>query len=137
MGYCNDKFAPVTYEAVCTGRTGATEVVRVRYDDNVISLQQLLDLWQSRHDITSPNKQGNGVGTQCRSAVYYKDDAQKEIIDKWVEQTKSSLKGDAEIVSDIAKVDKYCPAEEYHQRYLEKKGQSADKGATARIRCYR
>lgn len=134
VGYSNGKFSPVTYDAVCSGHTGAAEVVRVKYDENTVSLRELLDVWASRHDPTSLNKQGNDVGTQYRSAIYYFDDAQADMVRHWMDGAKQQFSGD--LVTDVAVVNNYCPAEQYHQRYLEKKGQSAAKGDTKRIRCY-
>lgn len=134
VGYSNGKMAPLTYEAVCTGATGAAEVVRIKFDEDKVSLGALLAVWESRHDVTSLNKQGNDVGTQYRSALFYFDEGQRDAIDKWRREAGTRL--GKEVVTEIAAVDKYCAAEEYHQRYLEKKGQSAAKGATTRIRCY-
>lgn len=134
VGYSNGNLPRVTYEAVCSGRTGSAEVVRVTYDLAVVSLTELLKVWEGRHDPTSMNKQGNDVGTQYRSGVYYNDDEQKAEIEKWKADATSRLS--RPVVSEIAPVRNYCSAEEYHQRYLEKKGQSAQKGAGTRIRCY-
>lgn len=134
VGYSNGHLSRVTYEAVCTGQTGSAEVVRVTYDPSAVSLTELLKIWESRHDPTSMNKQGNDVGTQYRSAVYFYDEEQAAEIAKWKADAESRLQ--KSIVTDIKPVNNYCPAEGYHQRYLEKKGQNAAKGATARIRCY-
>eukprot|EP00177_Eucheuma_denticulatum_P000761 GFKZ01001373.1.p1 GENE.GFKZ01001373.1~~GFKZ01001373.1.p1 ORF type:complete len:659 (+),score=88.98 GFKZ01001373.1:86-2062(+) len=134
VGYTNGRIPRVTYDAVCSGLTGSAEVVRVTYDPAVVSLAELLKLWESRHDPTSLNKQGNDVGTQYRSGVYYNDDEQAAEIEAWKKDADSRLK--KAVVSEIAPVSNYCTAEEYHQQYLEKKGQSAAKGDTTRIRCY-
>lgn len=134
VGYSNGMSDRLTYEEVCSGDTDAAEVVKVTYDSDVVSFRKLLDVWESRHDPTSLNKQGNDEGTQYRSALYVTDADQKEEVLAWKEEAEQRLGSD--IVTDIAEVNNYCPAEEYHQRYLEKKGQNAAKGASERIRCY-
>lgn len=134
VGYSNGKIPRVTYDAVCSGLTGSAEVVKVSYDPNVVTLGELLKVWESRHDPTSLNKQGNDMGTQYRSAVYYANQAQADEIAKW--NVDASQRLGRPVVTEIAPVKNYCEAEEYHQRYLEKKGQSAEKGATTPIRCY-
>lgn len=134
VGYSNGKMSPVSYEAVCTGRTGHAEVVRVWYNPSEVSYRGLIDLWESRHDITTKDRQGNDRGPQYRSAIFYHSDAQKEEALKWLEEVKA--KKNKPVVTDVAPVSGYSAAEGYHQQYLEKRGQSAKKGATARIRCY-
>ncbi|KAI0567703.1 peptide methionine sulfoxide reductase [Gracilaria domingensis] len=134
VGYSNGKMSRVTYDAICTGATGAAEVVRVWYDPSVVTLKELLKLWESRHDPTSLNKQGNDIGTQYKSAIYYSDEEQAEEVRQWISE--ASTRHSKEIVTDVAAIKNYCAAEEYHQRYLEKKGQSAEKGSSAFIRCY-
>ncbi|PXF45646.1 hypothetical protein BWQ96_04550 [Gracilariopsis chorda] len=134
VGYSNGKMERITYDAICTGATGAAEVVRVLYDPSVVYVGDLLRVWESRHDPTSLNKQGNDTGTQYRSAIYYNDEDQAEEIRQWIAE--AATRHSKEIVTDIAPVKNYCAAEEYHQRYLEKKGQDAQKGSTAYIRCY-
>lgn len=134
VGYANGKSERVTYETVCTGQSGHAEVVKVWYRRDVTSFQRLLELWESRHDVTSKNRQGNDVGTQYRSAVFYVDDQQKEALAKWGAEANARYGG--RVVADIVPLRNYCAAEAYHQRYLERRGQSAAKGATAHIRCY-
>lgn len=134
VAYSNGASDNITYDDVCSGTTQAAEVVSVRYDENVVSLPQLLDVWQNRHDPTSLNKQGNDVGTQYRSAIFFSDDAQLEQISVWKQSAETAL-GIA-LVTDIDPVKNYRKAEDYHQQYLEKKGQSIEKGSTEAIRCY-
>lgn len=134
VGYANGNKVDVGYNEVCTGRSGHAEVVKVWYDDEPGRLLQLLKLWEGRHDVTSLNKQGNDLGTQYRSAVFYNNDVQKDVIMKWKDEANTRHRG--EIVTDIDTVKTYCPAEDSHQQYLQKRGQSAKKGATERIRCY-
>ena len=100
----------------------------------VVALAELLKIWESRHDPTSVNKQGNDVGRQYRSGVYYYDEEQAAEIAEWKADADSRLSNP--VVSEIAPVHNYCTAEDFHQQYLEKKGQKATKGDTTRIRCY-
>jgi peptide-methionine (S)-S-oxide reductase len=134
VGYSNGDFSPVSYDAVCTGRTGHAEVVRVWYDSGETSLMKMLELWEERHDVTSLNKQGNDRGTQYRSAIFYHNDEQKKIVDEWKEMAVARL--NKPIVSDIALESGYNAAEPYHQKYLEARGQSAKTGDSSHIRCY-
>lgn len=134
VGYSNGKFGSVSYEAVCSGMTGSAEVVRVTYDERQISVTQLLEVWESRHDPTSLNKQGNDTGTQYRSGVYFYDEDQMVEINEWSADARRRLS--KPVATEIAKVQNYCKAEGYHQQYLERKGQSAKKGALTKIRCY-
>lgn len=134
VGYANGNKVQVGYREVCEGKSGHVEVVKVWYDDMPDRLMELMKVWESRHDVTSLNKQGNDRGTQYRSAVFYKNEAQKEMIMKWKEEVNAKYGG--KIVTDIANVKTYCKAEDAHQQYLQKRGQSAKKGATENIRCY-
>lgn len=134
VGYSNGRTPTVTYDAVCTGLSGHAEVVRVWFDPDVLGLNELLAVWEERHDVTSLNKQGNDVGTQYRSAIFTHNDKQAEVVEAW--RKAASEKLSKPIASDISPVTNYCTAEDYHQQYLEKKGQSAAKGAQAKIRCY-
>lgn len=134
VGYANGATAQVSYQAVCTGRTGHAEVVKVWYRPAEVSFERLLELWESRHDVTSKNKQGNDRGTQYRSALFYTDDEQKMTALKWRKDANERLGG--RVVADIGPVTTYCAAEDVHQRYLERRGQSAAKDAKSTIRCY-
>lgn len=133
VGYSNGQEEPLSYEQVCSGTTGANEVVAVEYDPKVVGLPELIKVWESRHDVTSVNRQGNDVGTQYRSGVYWENDDQREMVENWKTQT---VESGVNVATEIGKVVNYVRAEEYHQRYLEKKGQSAEKGETEQIRCY-
>ena len=134
VGYANGNKVDVGYREVCEGKSGHAEVVKVWYDNEPGRFMQLLKLWESRHDVTSLNKQGNDRGTQYRSAVFYRTEEQKEAIMKWKEQVNTKYGG--KVVTDIAEVRTYCAAEDAHQQYLQKRGQSAKKGASEKIRCY-
>src|SRR6059058_1910848 len=81
-GYAASKVASPSYEAVCSGRTGAAEAIQITYDPSVISYEKLLDIFWHLHDPTTLNRQGNDIGTQYRSAIFYHDERQKEIAEK-------------------------------------------------------
>lgn len=134
VGYSNGNTQRTTYEAVCTGATGHAEVVSVWYDPKKVSYERLLNLWESRHDVTSKDKQGNDRGTQYRSAIFYTNKYQEEAALKWMQSARSRY--NRNVVTVIEPLKNYAAAESYHQKYLEKKGQSAAKGAAEAIRCY-
>jgi peptide-methionine (S)-S-oxide reductase len=134
VGYSNGSFTPVAYRQICSGSTGHAEVVRVWYRPEEVNFKDLLALWESRHDPTSLNKQGNDRGTQYRSAIFYTDDEQRDAAFAWKDDAGKRL--GKTIVTEIAPESGYVAAEEYHQRYLENRGQSAAKGASDKIRCY-
>ncbi|TVU15514.1 hypothetical protein EJB05_39038 [Eragrostis curvula] len=123
-----------TYKVVCGDGTGHAEVVRVHYDPNECSYAKLLDVFWAKHNPTTLNKQGNEVGTQYRSGIYYYTAEQEaQARESLVEQQK---KWEDKIVTEILPAKRFYHAEEYHQRYLEKGGQSAEKGCADPIRCY-
>jgi peptide-methionine (S)-S-oxide reductase len=114
-GYAGGGLKNPTYEQVCSGLTGHAEVVQVIYDPNVISYSDLLEIFWKTHDPTTLNRQGNDVGTQYRSAVFYHNDQQRKL----AEHFKKKLNGvfrDA-IVTEIAALEEFYPAEKYHQDY--------------------
>jgi len=124
VGYMGGNKANPTYEEVCTAMTGHAEMVEVRYDPSIISYRTLLEEFWVMHDPTSLNRQGGDIGTQYRSAIFTTSDAQHEEAlatrDLYSAELKKS--GMHEIVTEIAPATgvTYWPAEEYHQRYLEK-----------------
>jgi len=116
-GYAGGKTENPTYESVCSGSTGHAEVAKITFDPNVISFKQLLDMFWRSHDPTTLNRQGNDVGTQYRSVIYYLDDEQKNSAEKsksGVEE--SNLLADP-IVTEIERLTKFYPAEDYHHNY--------------------
>ena len=117
-GYAGGQPENPSYEQVCSGTTGHAEVVLIEYDDNIISLEDILEIFFTIHDPTSLNRQGADAGTQYRSVVYYKDDTQKQIILNVIDQTSKHFS--RPIVTEIALLDKFYPAEEYHQHYFQK-----------------
>ena len=123
VGYQGGDLKNPTYEDVCSGRTGHAEVVHVEYDPADTSYEKLLELFWAEHDPTTPNRQGPDVGTQYRSVIFYYTPAQKEA----AEASKAKLEKNGHfrrpIVTQILPAPDFYRAEEYHQRYLEKRGQ--------------
>lgn len=118
-GYAGGHVADPSYEAVCRGETGHAEVVQVEFDPEAISYRELLEVFFTIHDPTTLNRQGPDVGSQYRSAVYYHDDEQREIVEEVIEEL-ASLYDDDEIVTEVEPLETFYPAEEYHQDYYEK-----------------
>jgi peptide methionine sulfoxide reductase msrA/msrB len=121
-GYSGGHTKDPTYKEVCNGETGHAEVVQVVYDPNVITFKELLEVFWSTHDPTTKNRQGADVGTQYRSAIFYHDDKQKELAEKYKAKLDKEKVFDRPIVTEITKFDKFYPAENYHQDYYELNG---------------
>lgn len=117
-GYANGTIESPTYEDVTTGNSGYTETVRVEYDPEVAPLSFLLDLFYKAIDPTTVNRQGNDVGSNYRSGVYYTDPADRAIIEASLAKLQKSY--DDPIAVEVKPIKSYTPAEEYHQDYLEK-----------------
>ena len=120
VGYCGGNNPNTTYENVCTGKTNHAEVVKVYYDENIISYKELLNFFLKIHDPTTLNRQGPDIGTQYRSEIFYTKEEQKVIAEKVIKEANEKFKG--KIVTKISKESNYCKAEDYHQKYLKKKG---------------
>jgi peptide-methionine (S)-S-oxide reductase len=116
-GYSGGTIANPTYEAVCSGRTGHAEVVQVTYDPKVVSYEELLELFWKTHDPTTLNRQGNDVGTQYRSVIFYHNDEQKRLAEHYKAKLDESQAFRGPIVTEIAKFERFYPAETYHQNY--------------------
>jgi len=121
-GYAGGTLANPSYQDVCTGRTGHAEVVEVTYDPARVSYDDLLDVFFTRHDPTTLNRQGPDHGTQYRSAVFYHDDEQRRTAEAARERWNRSGRWQRPIVTEITPASTFYRAEEYHQRYLEKRG---------------
>ena len=119
VGYCGGDSKTVTYKEVCTGNTNHAEVVKLDFDPKIISYEKILDFFFEIHDPTTLNSQGPDFGTQYRSEIFYLNDRQKEIAENALKKVNSKLSGNVVTKSSLLK--NYCPAEEYHQRYLEKR----------------
>ena len=118
VGYCGGDNSKTSYKEVCTGKTNHAEVVKIEFDNKVITYEQILDFFFEIHDPTTLNQQGYDIGTQYRSEIFYTDENQKEIAQKVL--NKNNAKYSGKIVTNISKNKNYCKAEEYHQKYLER-----------------
>jgi len=117
-GYSNGQVARPTYEQVCTGRTGAVEVVKVTFDPSAITLRELLEIFFVIHDPTTLNRQGNDVGTQYRSGIYTTRDDQREVAQDVIREIGASGTYRAPIVTEVVPLADYSTAEAYHQDYF-------------------
>jgi peptide-methionine (S)-S-oxide reductase len=117
-GYCNGQTVNPTYEQICTGRTGHVEVVKVEFDPAVISLREVLEIFFVVHDPTSLNRQGNDVGTQYRSGIYFTNDGQKEVAQAVIREIEAGKTYSAPVVTEVVPLANYSTAEAYHQDYF-------------------
>ena len=119
VGYCGGDNKQTTYKEVCSGTTNHAEVVKLDFDPKIISYEKILDFFFDIHDPTTLNSQGPDFGTQYRSEIFYLNDNQKNIAEEIKNKNNNRFSG--KIVTQISLVKNYCAAEEYHQRYLEKR----------------
>ena len=119
VGYCGGNSSVTTYKEVCTGNTNHAEVVKLDFDEKIISYEKILKTFFQIHDPTTLNSQGPDFGTQYRSEIFYLNDNQKKIAEKVLKEVNERLSG--KVVTKISLLKNYCPAEEYHQKYLEKR----------------
>ena len=119
VGYCGGNSPTTTYKEVCTGDTNHAEVVKLDFDEKIITYEKILKTFFQIHDPTTLNSQGPDVGTQYRSEIFYLNDNQKKIAEKVLNDINERLSG--RVVTKISLLKNYCPAEEYHQKYLEKR----------------
>ena len=119
VGYCGGNTSKTNYQEVCEGDTNHAEVVKLDFDPNIISYEKILDYFFEIHDPTTLNSQGPDFGTQYRSEIFYLNDEQKDIAKKIIEKYNKKLSG--KVVTKISQIKNYCIAEEYHQKYLEKR----------------
>jgi peptide-methionine (S)-S-oxide reductase len=117
-GYAGGDTENPTYEAVCSGSTGHAEVVQVAYDPDRLSYEELLEVFFAVHDPTQLNRQGPDVGTQYRSIVLYHDDEQRRLAEAYVEALAEEY--DDDVVTELAPLETFYEAEEYHQDYFDK-----------------
>jgi len=117
-GYSNGLTSNPTYEAVCSGTTGYVEVLRLEYDPAVITLKDILYIFFATHDPTTLNQQGNDIGTQYRSGIYYESPEQAAIAKGVIEDFTQQKIFDNPIVTEVLALEKYSPAEPYHQNYF-------------------
>ena len=119
VGYCGGNSKATTYKEVCSGNTNHAEVVKLDYDEKIISYEKILNIFFEMHDPTTLNSQGPDFGTQYRSEIFYLNDNQKKIAEEILKKENERLSG--KVVTKISLLNNYCPAEEYHQKYLEKR----------------
>ena len=116
-GYAGGTVADPTYRQVCSGTTGHAEVVQLTFDPEIISFKEILEVFFSIHDPTTPNRQGADVGTQYRSAIYYHTPEQKTTADQAIKEFNASGVWGAPIVTELAPLKQFYKAEDYHQEY--------------------
>ena len=119
VGYCGGKSPNTNYREVCTGTTNHAEAVRLEFDPKVITYEQIIKRFFEFHDPTTLNSQGPDFGTQYRSEIFYLNEEQKNIAQKVIDEENLKLSG--KVVTKLSELKNYCTAEEYHQKYLEKR----------------
>lgn len=117
-GYANGQVPSPTYEQICGGDTGHAEVVKLTFDPAVIGVREILEIFFATHDPTTLNRQGNDVGTQYRSGIYYSDPAHKDIAQDLLRQIGQDKLFGAPVVTELEPLQSYWPAEAYHQDYF-------------------
>ena len=119
VGYCGGNSTTTTYKEVCTGSTNHAEVVKLDFDEKIITYEKILKIFFQIHDPTTLNSQGTDFGTQYRSEIFYLNNIQKITAEKVLKDVNERLSN--KVVTKITLLNNYCPAEEYHQKYLEKR----------------
>jgi len=119
VGYCGGNSHTTTYKEVCTGNTNHAEVVKLDFDEKIITYKKILKIFFQIHDPTTLNSQGPDFGTQYRSEIFYLNNKQKILAEEILDETNERLSG--RVVTKVSLLKNYCPAEEYHQKYLEKR----------------
>ena len=119
VGYCGGNSSNTNYREVCTGTTNHAEAVKLEFDPKVISYEEIIKKFFEFHDPTTLNSQGPDFGTQYRSEIFYLNDEQKKIAQKVINEENVRLSG--RVVTKLSELKNYCAAEEYHQKYLEKR----------------
>ena len=124
VGYAGGTLPNPTYDQVCSHSTGHAEVIWLRFDPAIISYTKLLEIFFEIHNPTLLNRQGPDIGSQYRSVIFYDNEEQHDLAFKAIEDLEAAKKYDKKIVTQVVPTTPFYRAEEYHQRYLEKKGQS-------------
>ncbi len=119
VGYCGGNSPNTNYREVCTGTTNHAEAVKLEFDPKIISYEEIIKKFFEFHDPTTLNSQGPDFGTQYRSEIFYLNDEQKKIAQKVINEENIRLSG--RVVTKLSELKNYCAAEEYHQKYLEKR----------------
>ena len=118
VGYCGGNSSTTTYKEVCTGDTNHAEVVKLDFDEKIITYEKILKTFFQIHDPTTLNSQGPDFGTQYRSEIFYINELQMKTAKKIIEEKNKKFSG--KVVTKLSKLNNYCKAEDYHQKYLEK-----------------
>ncbi|UOQ51547.1 peptide-methionine (S)-S-oxide reductase MsrA [Hymenobacter cellulosivorans] len=121
-GYTGGRIANPTYKEVCSGLTGHNEVIQVTYDPQVISYEELLEVFWKTHDPTTLNRQGNDVGTQYRSGIYFQNAEQQRLAEQYKQKLTEANAFDQPITTEIVPLKEFYPAEDYHQNYYNLNG---------------
>jgi peptide-methionine (S)-S-oxide reductase len=124
-GYAGGKVENPTYDQVCGGQTGHAEVIKIEYDSSIISLRTLLTVFFATHDPTTLNRQGADVGTQYRSAIFYSTQEQKDISEAFIKEVDASSNEGGRVVTEVALLTRFYPAERYHQDYFARNPEQA------------
>ena len=119
VGYCGGNSPTTTYKEVCTGKTNHAEVVKIDFDEKIITYEKILKIFFQIHDPTTLNSQGPDFGTQYRSEIFYLNDNQRVVAERVLRDVDERMSG--KVVTKISLLKNYCPAEEHHQKYLEKR----------------
>lgn len=121
-GYSGGHIQSPTYEEVCTGRTGHAEVVQITYNPQMIKFEELLEVFWTVHDPTTLNRQGEDVGTQYRSAIFYHNQPQKKVAEDYIKQLNQAKTFAEKIVTEVTKFEVFYPSENYHDNYYKRNG---------------
>jgi peptide-methionine (S)-S-oxide reductase len=124
-GYTGGQIKNPAYREICTGKTGHAEAIQIFYDENKINFKELLEIFFATHDPTTLNRQGNDVGTQYRSSIFYTDDLQKAEAEQFIEYLKNEQIFDGPIVTEIVPLGAFYNAEDYHQNYYNQNSEQA------------
>jgi peptide-methionine (S)-S-oxide reductase len=125
VGYTGGRTTDPTYERVCSHTTGHAEAVEVTYDPERVSYEQLLDVFWTKHNPTTKNRQGLDIGDQYRSAIFFHSSEQQEAAERTKEAVQAKLHWPKKVVTEIVPATEFYEAEDYHQQYLEKRGRSS------------
>ena len=121
-GYSGGHLTDPDYESVCSGETGHAECLQITYDAATISFKELLEVFFKTHDPTTLNRQGNDIGTQYRSVIFYKDEKEKNEAAAFIDNLEKEKRFDSPIVTTLEAFHTFYPAEDYHQQYFEQHG---------------
>ncbi len=123
-GYTGGQKDYPTYEEVCAGTTGHAEAVQIEFDPRIISYEQILKIFFATHNPTTPNQQGNDVGTQYRSVIFFHSEKQKQIAQKMIKEIEEDKLFSGPVVTTVESFEKFYTAEEYHQNYFDRNPES-------------